>query len=67
MPPVSQEQRKLFRWAAANPKAAAKRGIKASVAKEFNDADPGGKLPAEVKDGKPRRGLNYNHPTSRPK
>jgi hypothetical protein len=44
--PVSQPQRKLFRWAAANPAAAEERGIKPSVAKEFNAADPGGKLPA---------------------
>jgi hypothetical protein len=53
MPPVSQPQRKLFRWAAANPSEAAARGIKPAVAKEFNAADPGGKLPAHVKDGKP--------------
>ena len=45
MPPVSEKQRRLFRWAAAHPGAAAKRGIKSSVAKEFNAADPGGKLP----------------------
>lgn len=49
MPPVSEKQRKLFRWAAANPKAAAKRGIKPGVAREFNDADPGGKLPKRVR------------------
>lgn len=47
MPPVSEKQRRLFRWAAANPKQAAKEGIKPSVAKEFNKADPGGKLPEE--------------------
>lgn len=45
MPPRSEAQRRLFRWAAANPKAAAKRGIKPGVAKEYNDADPGGELP----------------------
>ena len=48
MPPVSEKQRKLFRWAAANPKAASDRGIKQSVAEEFNEADPGGKLPVRV-------------------
>ena len=32
-------------WAKANPKAAARRGIKAKVAKEFTAADKGGKLP----------------------
>jgi hypothetical protein len=45
LPPVSEAQRKLFRWAASDPKAAAKRGIKPSVAREYNAADPGGKLP----------------------
>jgi hypothetical protein len=28
-------------------------GVPQSVGKEFADADPGGKLPAKVKDGKP--------------
>lgn len=66
MPPVTEPQRKLFRWAAANPKAAAKRGIKPGVAKEFNEADPGGKLPERVKDGEPvKTRLRYPHPTSR--
>ena len=46
MPPVSESQRKLMWWAKNNPKAAAKRGIKASVADEFTQADPGGTLPA---------------------
>jgi len=55
MPPVSQKQRKLFRWAQANPKEAEERGIKPSVAKEFNAADKGGKLPEKVKDGKPAK------------
>ena len=55
MPPVSEKQRKLFRWAAANPKAAAKRGIKAGVARDFNKSDPGGKLPTRVEDGEPKR------------
>jgi hypothetical protein len=48
MPPVSESQRKLFWWAKNNPKEAAKRGIKHSVAEEFTQADPGGKLPAHV-------------------
>lgn len=42
MPVVSQAQRRFFRWAEAHPKES---GVKASVAKEFNDSDPGGKLP----------------------
>jgi hypothetical protein len=49
MPPVSEKQRRLFRWAAAHPAEAKKRGIKASVAKEFNAADKGGKLPETKK------------------
>lgn len=49
MPPRSEAQRRLFRWAAAHPKQAAKEGISRSVAKEFNDTDPGGKLPKRVK------------------
>jgi len=56
MPPVSQSQRKLFWWAKNNPKAAAAKGIKPAVAKEFTQADKPGKLPAHVKDGKPTRG-----------
>jgi hypothetical protein len=59
MPAVSQSQRKLMFWAKSNPKAAAKRGIKAAVAKEFTESDPGGKLPAHVKDGKPSRGARW--------
>jgi len=47
MPPVSQAQR---RWAFANKDKGGKEG---AAAKEFADADPGGKLPAKVKDGKP--------------
>lgn len=49
MPPRSEAQRRLFRWAAANPKQAAKEGISPSVAKEFNNTDPGGKLPSRIK------------------
>lgn len=52
MPPVSEKQRALFRWAEANPEKAARRGIKPSVAKEFNNADPGGKLPSTSAQGK---------------
>lgn len=55
MPPVSQKQRALFRWAAENPGAAEKRGIKPSVAKEFNAADSGGKLPEKVKSDRTAR------------
>lgn len=55
MPPVSEKQRRLFRWAAAHPKAARARGIKPSVAREFNAADPGGKLPSRVKSKHARK------------
>lgn len=47
MPAVSEAQR---RWAFANMN---KRGPEGRAAKEFAAADPGGKLPAKVKDGKP--------------
>lgn len=47
MPPVSEAQR---RWAFANKD---KGGEEGAAAKEFAEADPGGKLPAEVKNGKP--------------
>lgn len=46
MPAVSQSQR---RWAFANKN---KPGAEGKAAKEFADADPGGKLPEKVKDGK---------------
>lgn len=49
MPMKSQAQRRLMWWVKANPKAAARRGIKAKVAKEFTSADQGGKLPERVK------------------
>jgi hypothetical protein len=49
MPPVSEKQRRLFRWAAAHPKQAKAKGIKPAVAKEFNSADQGGKLPMRSK------------------
>lgn len=42
MPPVSEKQRRFMRFAAANPKAS---GVSKSVSSEFNNADPGGKLP----------------------
>lgn len=47
MPPVSESQRK---WAFANKDKPGKEG---KAAKEFAEADPGGKLPAKVEDGKP--------------
>jgi len=47
MPAVSEAQR---RWAFANKD---KRGSEGRAAREFASADPGGKLPAKVKDGKP--------------
>ena len=50
MPPVSEKQRRFMRFAAENPKAS---GVPRKVSREFNDADPGGKLPNRVKDGKP--------------
>jgi hypothetical protein len=49
MPPVSQAQRK---WAWANKNKPGKEG---KAAAEFAAADPGGKLPAKVKDGKPAK------------
>ncbi len=48
MPPVSEKQRRLFRWAAAHPKEAKARGIKPGVAREYNAADRGGKLPTRL-------------------
>lgn len=47
MPPVSEAQRRFFRWAEKNPKAS---GVSKSVSKEFNDADQGGKLPEKKTD-----------------
>ncbi len=49
MPAVSQAQR---RWAFANKDKKTKEG---RAAKEFAEADPGGKLPERVKDSKPSR------------
>jgi hypothetical protein len=45
MPPVSEQQRKLMRAAAADPGVRKRTGISEKVAKEFNAADSGGKLP----------------------
>jgi hypothetical protein len=54
MPPVSQAARRFWWWARNNPQAAEhEHGIKPAMAKEFTNADPGGKLPARVHDGKP--------------
>lgn len=53
MPPVSQAQR---RWAFANKDKGGKEG---AAAKEFADADPGGKLPAKKGD------QLYDHPSSK--
>jgi hypothetical protein len=49
MPPVSEAQR---RWAWSNKD---KKTPEGKAAKEFAAADPGGKLPAKVKDGRPTR------------
>jgi hypothetical protein len=56
MPPVSQAQRK---WAWANKDKKTKEG---KAAAEFAAADPGGKLPAHVKDGKPSRAARWYGP-----
>jgi hypothetical protein len=59
MPMQSQAQRRLMWAAASNPAVAKKTGVPQSVAKEFTEADQGGKLPE-----KKRRGL-YDHPRNR--
>jgi hypothetical protein len=46
MPPVSQQQRKAMRAAAAGKSTL---GISKKVGKEFSQADPGGKLPKRKK------------------
>lgn len=56
MPPVSEKQR---RWAFANKDKDTKEG---RAAKEFADADKGGKLPEQVKDGKPSRAQRWYGP-----
>jgi hypothetical protein len=53
MPPVSQAQR---RWAFANKDKDTKEG---AAAKEFADADPGGKLPETKSKPKGRRSALY--------
>ena len=67
MPPVSESQR---RWAWANKDKPGKEG---AAAKEFAEADPGGKLPEtkapeskapETKAAKRKKTL-YDHPSSR--
>ena len=45
-------------FAAASKKGGAG-GVSQAVGKEFANADPGGKLPAKVKNGKPRHGGFY--------
>ena len=57
MPPVSEAQRK---WAFANKD---KKGEEGKAAREFADADPGGKLPAKAP--KSRRDVLYDHPRSK--
>ncbi len=52
MPIVSESQRK---WAWANKDKRTKEG---KAAREFAKSDPGGRLPAKVKDGKPVKGAN---------
>ena len=58
MPPVSEKQR---RWAFANKDKNTKEG---KAAKEFADADPGGKLPATKEKGSRRKEM-YDHPRSK--
>lgn len=57
MPPVSEAQR---RWAFANKD---KGGAEGKAAREFADADPGGKLPEKKKPS--RRETLYTHPRSK--
>lgn len=52
MPPRSEKQRALFRAAAADPALRKSKGISLSVAQDFNQSDPGGKLPKTVKKKK---------------
>lgn len=48
MPPVSQAQRRFFRWAGEHPEES---GVSRKVSEEFNSSDPGGKLPEHVASG----------------
>lgn len=54
MPPKSEAQRRLMQAAAHNPKVAARTGVPQKVAREYAEADQGGKLPerAERRSGK---------------
>ena len=58
MPPISEAQRK---WAFADKD---KKGEEGKAAREFADADPGGKLPAKAPK-KSRRDVLYDHPRSK--
>jgi len=49
MPPVSEKQRRFMQAAAHDKTFAKEAGIKQSVAREFAEADPGGKLPMRAK------------------
>jgi hypothetical protein len=60
MPPVFEAQR---RWAFANNDKPGKEG---AAAKEFAEADPGGKLPARKASHAERRKSLYTHPRSKP-
>jgi len=54
-------------FAAENNPAMRKRvGLKKSVADDFTKADPGGKLPAQVKEGKPVKGVSRSPPKRKP-
>lgn len=56
MPPVSEKRRHFMRFAAAHPKES---GVPKSVSTEFNDADPGGKLPARAKSDEDKMKSRY--------
>jgi len=55
---VSAKQRRFFRYAAANPEES---GVPKSVSKEFNESDPGGKLPEQAPNTKKKGRLSYSH------
>lgn len=57
MPPRSEKQRRFFRWAEANPKES---GVPKKVSREFNKADPGGKLSESAKKKAPRSDRWYD-------
>jgi hypothetical protein len=52
VPPVSEKQRRLMRAVVNDPAVAKKTGVSRTVAKEFNAADKGGKLPQRKKGTK---------------